>query len=63
VLNQFGLTVPLTGQFDAATTAAVLSFKQSQGLFASYKQADGTLAVHPFIDEATKQAMIKKLGG
>lgn len=63
VLTQFGFPCAVTGQFDAATVDAVLKFKRANNLGASYKLADGTAAVHPFIDEATKQAMIRKLSG
>lgn len=52
-----------SGQFDQATADAVLKFKRANNLVATYKLADGTAAVHPFIDEATKQAMIRKLSG
>ena len=43
--------------------AAVLAFKKAKNLGATYKLADNTPAFHPFIDEATKQAMIRKLSG
>jgi hypothetical protein len=63
VLTTFGIPVPVTGQFDQATANAVLQYKKSKNLTASYKLADGTPAVHPFIDDATKNAMIAQLGG
>lgn len=63
ILAQWGYTVQQTGAFDQATTDAVIKFKRDNGLAASYKMADGTPAVHPFIDDATKAVMIKKLGG
>ncbi|MEB3330049.1 MAG: peptidoglycan-binding domain-containing protein, partial [Candidatus Sericytochromatia bacterium] len=62
VLTQLGFATPATGTFDAATEAAVLAFKRSHQLVAPYKLADGTDAVHPFIDEQTQQALISKLG-
>ena len=62
VLTGWGYPVAQTGQFDAATEAAVLKFKRDNGLVATYKMADGTQAVHPYIDESTKQFMLKKLG-
>jgi N-acetyl-anhydromuramyl-L-alanine amidase AmpD len=63
ILAQWGYPVQATGQFDQATTDAVIKFKKDNNLAATYKMVDGTAAFHPFIDEATKQAMIKKLGG
>ncbi|MEB3285334.1 MAG: peptidoglycan-binding protein [Candidatus Sericytochromatia bacterium] len=63
VLNTFGLKVNQNGLFDAETAAAVLAFKRENNLFARYKMADGSQGIHPFVDEATKQAMIRKLGG
>ncbi|MDB5098708.1 MAG: hypothetical protein JWM80_3129, partial [Cyanobacteria bacterium RYN_339] len=63
LLKQWGLPVNVTGQWDQATTDAVLSFKRAAGLHANYKLKDGSFAFHPFIDEATKAAMVKKLQG
>jgi peptidoglycan hydrolase-like protein with peptidoglycan-binding domain len=63
LLSGWGYPVTATGTFDAATEAAVLKFKRDNNLFATYKLADGSQALHPYIDEATKQFMIKKLGG
>ncbi|MEB3223893.1 MAG: peptidoglycan-binding domain-containing protein [Candidatus Sericytochromatia bacterium] len=63
VLTQLGFVAPVTGAFDAATEAAVVAFKRANQLVAPYKQGDGAAAVHPFIDEATTQALIRRLGG
>ncbi|MDB5097142.1 MAG: hypothetical protein JWM80_1563, partial [Cyanobacteria bacterium RYN_339] len=63
LLKQWGYPVTPNGQFDQATIAAVLKFKTDNGLFASYRMANGQRGVHPFIDQATKQAMIAKLQG
>lgn len=63
VLAGWGYQVSVNGQWDQATTNAVLQFKKDNGLYATYKMADGSQGIHPFIDQATKQAMIKKLGG
>jgi hypothetical protein len=63
LLKQWGMAVNVSGQWDQATTDAVLKFKHDAGLHASYKLKDGNFAFHPFIDEATKAAMIKKLQG
>lgn len=63
VLAMWGHQVPTSGVFDPATVAAVLAFKKAENLFANYQMADGSKGVHPFIDEATKAAMIRKLGG
>jgi peptidoglycan hydrolase-like protein with peptidoglycan-binding domain len=59
----WGYAVQATGQFDAATEAALVKFKQDNGLAASYRLADGSPAYHPFIDAATKAKMVQKLGG
>jgi N-acetyl-anhydromuramyl-L-alanine amidase AmpD len=61
LLGGWGYAVTATGQFDQATIDAVTKFKKDNGIAASYKMADGTPGVHPFVDEATKAAMIKKL--
>ena len=59
----WGYAVPSTGAFDAATEAALVKFKQDNGLAATYRLADGSSAYHPFIDAATKAKMVQKLGG
>jgi N-acetyl-anhydromuramyl-L-alanine amidase AmpD len=61
LLAGWGYAVAATGQFDQATIDAVTKFKMDNGIAATYKMADGTPGVHPFVDEATKAAMIKKL--
>jgi hypothetical protein len=63
LLSTWGYTVQATGQWDDATTAAVLQFKKDNGLKASYVMADGSPGYNPFIDSTTKQAMITKLQG
>jgi hypothetical protein len=63
LLAGWGYAVAATGQFDQATVDAVTKFKKDNGVAATYKMADGTPGVHPFVDEATKAAMIKRLNG
>jgi peptidoglycan hydrolase-like protein with peptidoglycan-binding domain len=63
VLTQLGFPAAVSGTFDAETEAAVVAFKRANQLVATYKLADGSAAVHPFIDEPTKQVLISKLGG
>ena len=61
LLKQWGYNVNVTGAWDQATSDAVLQFKGQNNLFASYRMANGQPGIHPFIDEATKQAMIRRL--
>ncbi|MNT64626.1 putative peptidoglycan binding domain protein [compost metagenome] len=62
ILAQWGYAVQQNGTFDQATADAVIKFKRDNGVAASYKMADGTPGVHPFVDDATKAVMMKKLG-
>jgi peptidoglycan hydrolase-like protein with peptidoglycan-binding domain len=62
LLAGWGYAAQQTGQFDQATADAVIKFKRDNGVAAGYKLADGTPGVHPFVDEATKAVMMKKLG-
>lgn len=63
ILGMWGYAVTVTGQFDAATVAAVNQFKRSNGISYNFQMADGSAGVHPYIDQRTKDVMIKKLGG
>jgi peptidoglycan hydrolase-like protein with peptidoglycan-binding domain len=63
LLKQWGYQVNQTGKFDNDTVAAVLKFKKDNNISYGYVMADGTPGVHPFIDQKTKDVMIKKLGG
>jgi N-acetyl-anhydromuramyl-L-alanine amidase AmpD len=62
ILAQWGYAVQQNGTFDQATADAVIKFKRDNGVAATYKMADGTAGVHPFVDDATKAVMMKKLG-
>jgi hypothetical protein len=60
-LKHFGYDVDQNGQFDAKTTAAVLKFKRDEGKpFSGFRFPDGSVGVHPFIDEATKAVILDK---
>lgn len=62
LLASYGYQVAVTGAFDAATTAAVLKYKRDHGSpFSLWHSADGSIGVHPFIDEATKAALLNTL--
>jgi hypothetical protein len=61
MLSSWGYSCPTTGQFDQTTIDAVLKFKQDNDLYSSYKMADGTSGLNPFINASTKVTMINKL--
>ncbi len=61
VLARLGYPVPVTGQFDEATTQAVLKFKRDNPKpFYHFNFADGTTGILPFVDEATKALIMFK---
>lgn len=65
LLKSWNYSVEPTGQYDAATQAAVRSFKQANGLHQTYKGTDGNFAVNEYLDYQTYQKMeaIVKGGG
>lgn len=60
-LKKLGYNVNATGEFDQATTAAVIDFKKRVGVHQNYKLADGSFAVNEFADQATLQALQQAL--
>lgn len=59
VLRQLGFSVTVTGQFDAATAEAVMSFKRTHGLTESYQLADGSPGVTPYVTAATVDKLVQ----
>ncbi len=60
-LSQLGYSVPVTGQFDQATAAAVTSFKASNGLHQNYQAADGSWAINEYATPDVVSAMLSAL--
>ncbi len=60
-LTRLGFPVTATGSYDAATQAAVKTFKAANGLQQSYRLADGRLAVNEYLEPQTFRKMIEKL--
>ncbi|MBO9541670.1 peptidoglycan-binding protein [bacterium] len=61
VLAKWGYQVSATGQYDAATSQAMIAFKQANGLKQTYLAADGNFAVNEYADKATLEFIMKKL--
>lgn len=61
ILTRLGYPVPVTGQFDEATTQAVLKFKgDNPKPHFRLEFVDGSSSPLPFVDEATKAMIIFK---
>ncbi|HEY9898840.1 MAG TPA: peptidoglycan-binding domain-containing protein [Pantanalinema sp.] len=60
-LTRLGFQVPITSQFDAATTQAVMAFKQVNGLHQTYKNQNGNWAINEYAEPQTLQAIMAKL--
>ncbi|MEB3223890.1 MAG: peptidoglycan-binding domain-containing protein [Candidatus Sericytochromatia bacterium] len=63
VLTQLGHPVPVTGQFDAKTAEALMSWKTSVGLTENFRFANGRPGTVPFVDARTRAKMIAVLSG
>ena len=60
-LSRLGYSVSVSGQYDAATSQAVMAFKKANGLHQTYQAADGTYAVNEYADPQTLQRIMAKL--
>ncbi|MBI6545643.1 MAG: S8 family serine peptidase [Cyanobacteria bacterium NC_groundwater_1444_Ag_S-0.65um_54_12] len=60
-LTKLGHPVPVTGNFDAPTAAAVVAYKKSHGLRQSYRLADGTWAINEYVDPPTFNLLMAQL--
>lgn len=62
ILKTLNFSVTVTGSYDDATSKAVVSFKQQNGIHQNYKLADGNWAINEFADSPTLKAILDKLG-
>jgi N-acetyl-anhydromuramyl-L-alanine amidase AmpD len=60
-LGRLGYQVPATGQYDAATSQAIMAFKRANGLHQTYRAADGNWAVNEYADQTTLGLILQKL--
>ncbi|HBN07179.1 MAG TPA: hypothetical protein DD435_00550, partial [Cyanobacteria bacterium UBA8530] len=60
-LKQLGYNILVNGNFDQATTSAVLDFKSRNGIHQNYVMADGKVAVNEYADSATLKLLQQKL--
>lgn len=56
-LTKVGFPITASGQWDAATSQAIISFKAMHGLHQNYKSADGNWAVNEYADFQTLQKL------
>jgi peptidoglycan hydrolase-like protein with peptidoglycan-binding domain len=62
ILKGWGFSIDVNGQYDQKTSAAILGFKQQNGIHQSYKLADGNFAVNEYADQATLVKILEKVG-
>ncbi|HBN08690.1 MAG TPA: hypothetical protein DD435_08595 [Cyanobacteria bacterium UBA8530] len=62
ILKGWGYSLDVNGQYDQKTSAAILGFKQQNGIHQSYKLADGNFAVNEYADQATLVKILEKVG-
>lgn len=60
-LSRLGYSVSVTGQYDSATSQAVMAFKRANGLHQTYEAADGNYAVNEYADSQTLALLMQKL--
>ncbi|MEB3329706.1 MAG: peptidoglycan-binding protein [Candidatus Sericytochromatia bacterium] len=63
VLGQLGHPAPLTGQFDAPTAEALMTWKAAVGLTEGFRFTNGQPGTIPFVDARTRAQMIAVLAG
>ncbi len=61
ILARLGFTISATGQYDEATSQAVIAYKQRFGLHSSYRAANGTWAVNEYADPAMLDDLTRRL--
>jgi len=62
ILQHWGYAVTPSGNWDAATSQAVMKFKIDNGLHQTYKSADGNWAVNEYAEPQTLAKIREKLG-
>jgi hypothetical protein len=61
ILARLGFAVSPTGQYDEATSQAVVAYKQKFGLHNSYRAADGGWAVNEYADPAMLDDVARRI--
>jgi N-acetyl-anhydromuramyl-L-alanine amidase AmpD len=62
ILQAWGYALTPTGNWDTATSQAIMKFKLDNGLHQSYKSADGNWAVNEYAEPQTLNKIREKLG-
>ncbi|MNR89047.1 putative peptidoglycan binding domain protein [compost metagenome] len=62
ILQTWGYSVTPSGNWDAATSQAIMKFKLDNGLHQTYKSADGNWAVNEYAEPQTLSKIREKLG-